>query len=553
MTESVADTPRASSDRPATYAEAGVDIDAGERAVDLIKPMVASTRRPEVVGGLGDFGGLFRLDTARYDRPVLVAATDGVGTKLVVAQDLGRLDTIGIDLVAMCVDDLVCQGAEPLFFLDYISAGAVEPPHMAALVAGVADGCRQVGAALLGGEMAEHAGIMQAGEFDLVGFAVGVVDQERILGSARVVPGDVLIGLPSPGLRCNGYTLARHVLLERSGLALDAPAWEGAEVTVGDELLRPSVIYTPAVRAAIDAADVHAVAHITGGGFAGNIPRALPGDPGRGRAGVVGGAAHLRGDPATRTGVRRGDGPGLQPRARDGAHGRRRLGGRRPRRPERLGPRPGGGRPGRGGRARGGPGRTGAVGGHGVSDLPDTRFEALRAHLLEHSVKRGDFTLKSGRKSSWFIDSKQTVCRPEAMVLVADGILSVLPDDVDAIGGLTMGADPVAFVTAGVAATRGRGLKAFSVRKEAKDHGAGGRIAGALDPGDRVVITEDTVTRGTSLLEAAHAVLEAGAHPVLLVAVVDRGGTCAAMAAAEGLEFTALLSAPDLGFDYEGA
>ena len=276
MTEPVTGTPRASSDRPATYADAGVDIDAGERAVDLIKPMVASTRRPEVVGGLGDFGGLFRLDTARYDRPVLVAATDGVGTKLVVAQDLGRLDTIGIDLVAMCVDDLVCQGAEPLFFLDYISAGAVEPVHMAALVSGVAEGCRQVGAALLGGEMAEHAGIMQPGEFDLVGFAVGVVDQERILGSARVVPGDVLIGLPSPGLRCNGYTLARHVLLERTGLDLDAPAWEGAEVTVGDELLRPSVIYTPAVRAAIEAADVHAVAHITGGGFAGNIPRALP-------------------------------------------------------------------------------------------------------------------------------------------------------------------------------------------------------------------------------------------------------------------------------------
>jgi len=185
--------------------------------------------------------------------------------------------------------------------------------------------------------------------------------------------------------------------------------------------------------------------------------------------------------------------------------------------------------------------------------LPETRFEALRAHLLEHSVKRGDFTLKSGRKSSWFIDSKQTVCRPEAMVLVAEGILSVVPDDATAIGGLTMGADPVAFVTAGVAATRGRGLKAFSVRKEAKDHGAGGRIAGALDPGDKVVVTEDTVTRGTSLLEAAHAVIEAGAEPVLLVAVVDRGGTCAAMAEAEGLAFTALLTAPDLGFDYEGA
>lgn len=276
MTDGVATTPRHSSDRPATYADAGVDIDAGERAVELIKPMVASTRRPEVVGDLGDFGGLFRLDTARYDRPVLVAATDGVGTKLVVAQDMGRLDTIGIDLVAMCVDDLVCQGAEPLFFLDYISAGAVEPAHMADLVAGVAEGCRRVGAALLGGEMAEHAGIMEPGEFDLVGFAVGVVDQERILGSARVRPGDVLIGLPSPGLRCNGYTLARNVLLERMGMALDAPAWEGANVSLGDELLRPSVIYTPAVRAAVEASDVHAVAHITGGGYAGNIPRALP-------------------------------------------------------------------------------------------------------------------------------------------------------------------------------------------------------------------------------------------------------------------------------------
>jgi len=188
-----------------------------------------------------------------------------------------------------------------------------------------------------------------------------------------------------------------------------------------------------------------------------------------------------------------------------------------------------------------------------MTPLPESRFDALRAHLLEHSVKRGDFILKSGRRSSWFIDSKQTVCRPEAMVLVAEGILSVVPDDADAIGGLTMGADPVAFITAGVAATRGRQLKAFSVRKEAKDHGAGGRIAGALDPGDRVVVTEDTVTRGTSLLEAARAVRDAGAEPVLLVAVVDRGGTCAAMAAAEGLEFTALLTAPDLGFEYEGA
>jgi len=180
------------------------------------------------------------------------------------------------------------------------------------------------------------------------------------------------------------------------------------------------------------------------------------------------------------------------------------------------------------------------------------RHPELRAHLLEHSVRRGDFTLKSGRKSSWFIDAKQTVCRPEAMLAVADAVLSVIPPAATAIGGLTMGADPVAFVTAGVAATRGRPLKAFSVRKEAKDHGAGGRIAGALDPGDKVVVTEDTVTRGTSLLEAAHAAQDAGAEVVLLVAVVDRGGTVEAMAAAAGLPFRAILTAPDLGFDYEG-
>ena len=164
-----------------------------------------------------------------------------------------------------------------------------------------------------------------------------------------------------------------------------------------------------------------------------------------------------------------------------------------------------------------------------IGGLPPTEFEALRAHLLEHSVKRGDFTLKSGRKSSWFIDSKQSVCRPEAMVLVADGLLSVIPTDADAIGGLTMGADPVAFVTAGVAATRGRALKAFSVRKETKDHGGGGRIAGALDPGDRVVVTEDTVSRGTTFLEAVQVVRQAGAEVILALAVVDRGGTAAAI------------------------
>src|SRR3984885_14096668 len=181
----------------------------------------------------------------------------------------------------------------------------------------------------------------------------------------------------------------------------------------------------------------------------------------------------------------------------------------------------------------------------GAEDFPE-----LRAHLLEHSVKRGDFVLKSGRRSSWFIDSKQTVCRPEAMLLVADAVLSVVPPEATAIGGLTMGADPVAFVTAGVAATRGRPLKAVSVRKEAKDHGGGGRIAGALDPGDKVVVTEDTVTRGTSLLEAAHAVHAAGGEGVVLGAGGDRGGTVEQMAAAEGLEFRAILTAPELGFPF---
>jgi phosphoribosylformylglycinamidine cyclo-ligase len=261
---------------PATYAGAGVDIEAGERAVERIKPLVATTVRPEVLGGLGDFGGLFALDTARYRQPVLVACTDGVGTKAVVAEEAGRFDTIGIDLVAMCVDDLVCQGAEPLFMLDYIATGAVDPDQMVALVAGVADGCRQVGAALIGGEMAEHAGLMAAGQFDLVGFAVGVVERDQTLGSDRVRAGDVLIGLPSPGLRSNGYTLARQVLLERAGLGLDDPAWDGAATSVAEELLRPSVLYTPGVRAALEVAEVHAAAHITGGGLPGNLPRVLP-------------------------------------------------------------------------------------------------------------------------------------------------------------------------------------------------------------------------------------------------------------------------------------
>ena len=179
--------------------------------------------------------------------------------------------------------------------------------------------------------------------------------------------------------------------------------------------------------------------------------------------------------------------------------------------------------------------------------------DALVAHLLEHSVRTGDFTLKSGRKSSWFIDSKQTVCRPDGLLLVADAALAVIDADVDAIGGLTLGADPVAYGIAAVGATRGRDLRSFTIRKEAKDHGVAGRLAGALEPGDKVVITEDTVTRGASPLEAAHVVRDLGAEPVLILVVVDRGGTCGAMAEAEGIAFHALVTAPDLGFDYEGA
>jgi phosphoribosylformylglycinamidine cyclo-ligase len=205
-----------------------------------------------------------------------VSSTDGVGTKALVAQAVGRFDTIGIDLVAMCVDDLVCQGAEPLFFLDYIAVGKLDPVHIKQLVRGVVQGCQEAGCALIGGEMAEHPGAMDPGEFDLVGFAVGVAERDRLITGQRVEPGDALIGLPSPGLRSNGFSLARRVLLERAGLALDSPAFEGAHHDLAEELLRPSVIYAPAVLAVERVVDVHAVAHITGGGIPGNLVRALP-------------------------------------------------------------------------------------------------------------------------------------------------------------------------------------------------------------------------------------------------------------------------------------
>ncbi|MDP9072978.1 MAG: phosphoribosylformylglycinamidine cyclo-ligase [Actinomycetota bacterium] len=268
--------PAGENPRPAlTYAASGVDIDAGDRAVEAIKDLVKSTYRPGVLSDLGGFGGLFKVP-AGYRQPVLVATTDGVGTKLAVARDLGRFDTVGIDLVAMCVDDLVCMGAEPLFFLDYQAHGSLDPDVVAELMTGIAAGCRQAGCAILGGELAAHPGTLAPGDVDLVGFAVGIVDADRVLDGSAVRPSDALIGLASPGLRSNGYSLARQALLVEAGRRLDWPAWEGAERSLGDELLEPSVIYAPAVRALMAAVEVHAAAHVTGGGLPGNLPRVLP-------------------------------------------------------------------------------------------------------------------------------------------------------------------------------------------------------------------------------------------------------------------------------------
>ena len=258
-----------------TYGAAGVDIGAGEHAVELIKAAVRSTHRSGVIGDIGGFGGLFAPDMARYAHPVLVASTDGVGTKAQVARAADRLDTIGIDLVAMCVDDLVCQGAEPLFFLDYVSVGKLDPSRVARLVEGVAAGCRAAGCALIGGEMAEHPGVMEPGDFDLVGFAVGMADRDRILDGSAIRPGDLLLGLASPGLRSNGYSLARAAF-ERVARGLDDPAWPGADVSLAEELLRPSVIYASSVCRLLDAGDVRGIAHITGGGIPGNLSRILP-------------------------------------------------------------------------------------------------------------------------------------------------------------------------------------------------------------------------------------------------------------------------------------
>ncbi|HUF84339.1 MAG TPA: phosphoribosylformylglycinamidine cyclo-ligase [Acidimicrobiia bacterium] len=262
---------------PLTYADAGVDIAAGEKAVELIKDHVRSTARAEVIGDVGGFGGLFSLGGLRHRDPVLVASTDGVGTKSVVARLAGRYDTIGIDVVAMSVDDVAATGAEPLFFLDYISVGKLVPETVDEIVTGVADGCRRAGCALLGGEMSEHPDVMEEGEFDLVGFAVGVAERDGLL-PAGVTAGDRLVGVASPGLRCNGYSLARRALLDHAGRDLDGPAWVGADRSLAEELLRPSEIYAPALAALREQVEIHAFAHVTGGGIPANLARVLPDD-----------------------------------------------------------------------------------------------------------------------------------------------------------------------------------------------------------------------------------------------------------------------------------
>lgn len=262
-----------------TYAGAGVSIEAGEDVVARIKSSVESTFRPGVLGGIGGFGGLFALDALHYDQPVLVASADGVGTKLEVARLAQRYDTVGIDLVAMLVDDLVCVGAEPLFVLDYVAVGLVQPEQLDVLIAGIAEGCRAAGAALLGGETAEHGGVMKPDDLDVAGFALGVVESRDVLSAQRVRAGDVLVGFGSPGLRSNGYSLAREILV-RDVHSLGEPAYLGSPRSLAEELLLPSVIYAPCVLALCRelGAGVHAVAHITGGGIVGNVVRLLPDD-----------------------------------------------------------------------------------------------------------------------------------------------------------------------------------------------------------------------------------------------------------------------------------
>ncbi|WID96591.1 phosphoribosylformylglycinamidine cyclo-ligase [Bosea vestrisii] len=263
-----------------TYAQAGVDIDAGNAMVDAIKPLVRSTRRPGADAEIGGFGGLFDLKAAGFTDPILVAANDGVGTKVKIAIESGRHSTIGIDLVAMCVNDLVVQGAEPLLFLDYYATGKLDPKAGVEIVRGIAEGCRQAGCALIGGETAEMPGMYAGSDYDLAGFAVGAAERGTLLPRADLVPGDVVLGLPSSGVHSNGYSLVRRIVA-LSGLAWEAPAPFAPERTLAEALLEPTRIYVKSLLQALKAAPgIKALAHITGGGFPDNIPRVLPDDLG---------------------------------------------------------------------------------------------------------------------------------------------------------------------------------------------------------------------------------------------------------------------------------
>jgi phosphoribosylformylglycinamidine cyclo-ligase len=261
---------------PSAYAAAGVDIEAGDRAVELMKEWVGKTRRPEVLGGLGGFAGLFdAAPLARLAHPVLATSTDGVGTKVAIAQAMGVHDTIGFDLVGMVVDDLVVCGAEPLFMTDYIACGRVVPERIAAIVKGIAEACVQAGCALVGGETAEHPGLLEPDEYDVAGAATGVVERDAILGPERVRPGDVAIAMASSGLHSNGYSLVRHVFFTGAGWALDREVPELGR-TLGEELLEPTRIYSLDCLALLGAVEVHAMSHVTGGGLANNLARVVP-------------------------------------------------------------------------------------------------------------------------------------------------------------------------------------------------------------------------------------------------------------------------------------
>jgi phosphoribosylformylglycinamidine cyclo-ligase len=263
--------------RTVTYADAGVSIHAGEQAVEMLKTKVHRTWRPEVVGDLGGFAGLFRLDMSKYKNPILASSADGVGTKLVIAQQLGIHDTVGVDLVAMVVDDLVACGAEPLFMLDYIACGEVVPERVAEIGAGIADGCRTAGCALLGGETAEHPGMMAPHEYDISGTGVGIVEESEMLGRDRVQVGDVVIAMGSSGMHSNGYSLVRHVLLGAGRMRLDTIVEElGRQKTLGEELLTPTRIYARDCLDLMKETEVRAYAHVTGGGIPGNLVRVLP-------------------------------------------------------------------------------------------------------------------------------------------------------------------------------------------------------------------------------------------------------------------------------------